>query len=237
MEDIVLKKRTILVIIITILMMIAEIFFGFITNSMALTADGFHMGTHALAFIVTLIVCIVAIKNTGKAKQINSLGGFISAVLLGLTALAIIWESLDRFITPIEISFEEAILVAVIGLVVNLVCIFIMGGDCHIHMDGKFSHEHCHCSHCHEKEEKEEEQTNLNFKAAYMHILADILTSVMAIIGLLLAKYLDLKFLDPIIGYIGGIIIIKWSIDLIKASYKDVLPLLERCYSLFTSNK
>ncbi len=223
MEDNVLKKRTILVIIITVLMMVAEIYFGFITNSMALTADGFHMGTHTAAFMITLIVCTIAIRNANKAEQVNAFGGLISAILLGITALGIIWESLDRFITPIEISFQEAILVAVIGLIVNLVCIFIMGGDYHIHIDGDINHEHCHH---HNDEVMEKVEENLNFKAAYMHILADILTSVMAIIGLLLAKYLGLQFLDPIIGYVGGIIIIKWSLELIKSSYKVLKPLI-----------
>ncbi len=229
MDNNILRKRTILVIVVTILMMIAEIIFGYATNSMALTADGFHMGTHAAAFIITLIVCIIAMQNAEKAEQVNAIGSMISAILLGLTALGIIWESLDRFITPIEISFTEAITVAVIGLVVNIVCIFIMGGSCHIHIDGKFQHQDCECEHDHEKDgsEHEHEHENLNFKAAYMHILADILTSIMAIFGLLMAKYFELQFLDPIIGYVGGIIIIKWSLDLIKSSYKVLRPLLK----------
>ena len=229
MDNNILRKRTILVIVVTILMMIAEIIFGYATNSMALTADGFHMGTHAAAFIITLIVCIIAMQNVEKAEQVNAIGSMISAILLGLTALGIIWESLDRFITPIEISFTEAITVAVIGLVVNIVCIFIMGGSCHIHIDGKFQHQDCECEHDHEEDgsEHEHEHENLNFKAAYMHILADILTSIMAIFGLLMAKYFELQFLDPIIGYVGGIIIIKWSLDLIKSSYKVLRPLLK----------
>ena len=229
MDNNILRKRTILVIVVTILMMIAEIIFGYATNSMALTADGFHMGTHAAAFIITLIVCVIAMQNAEKAEQVNAIGSMISAILLGLTALGIIWESLDRFITPIEISFTEAITVAVIGLVVNIVCIFIMGGSCHIHIDGKFQHQDCECEHDHEEDgsEHEHEHENLNFKAAYMHILADILTSIMAIFGLLMAKYFELQFLDPIIGYVGGIIIIKWSLDLIKSSYKVLRPLLK----------
>ena len=221
MDNQILKKRTILVIIVTIIMMVAEIYFGISANSMALTADGFHMGTHAAAFIVTLIVCIIAIKNSAKARQINALGGLISAVILGITALGIIWESLDRFITPTSISFEEAILVAVIGLVVNIICIFIMGCKTHMHLG------ECHCAHNNCTHHHDIEEENLNYRATYMHILADILTSVMAICGLLLAKYLELQFLDPIIGYVGGIIIIKWSIDLIKSSYKEVLPLIK----------
>ena len=218
MDNNILRKRTILVIIVTVLMMIAEIFFGITTNSMALTADGFHMGTHTAAFIITLIVCIIAIKDAGKAEQVNAFGAAISAILLGITALGIIWESLDRFITPIEISFTEAITVAVIGLIVNLICIFIMDGSCHVHIDGNSHHNHCECEH-HGDE-------NLNYRAAYMHILADILTSVMAILGLFLAKYLELPFLDPIIGYVGGIII-KWSLDLIRSSYKVLKPIIK----------
>ena len=229
MDNRILRKRTILVIIITILMMIAEIYFGITTNSMALTADGFHMGTHATAFIVTLIACIIAIKNSEKAEKANAMGGFISAILLGLTALVIIEESVDKFITPTSISFEEAILVATIGLIVNVICILIIGKNNHTHICTT-PHEHCDCSH----EEHENTKENLNYKATYMHILADILTSIMAILGLLLAKYLELQFLDPIIGYVGGIIIIKWSFDLIKASYPEVEPQIKQ---LFTPKK
>ena len=203
MDNVLLKKRTMAVIIITLITMAAEIYFGIISHSMALTADGFHMGTHALALAITFIVCIFAIKYKDKTEKLNALGGYTSAILLGFTSLAIIYESVERFFKPLEISLTDAILVAVIGLVVNLICVMVMGGH----------HHHHDCHHSHEKENE-----NLNFKAAYLHILADAFTSILAIAALLLGKYFGLVFLDPCIGILGGLIIAKWAVDLIKSS-------------------
>ncbi len=202
MDNRVLKKRTVAVIVITLITMIAEIFYGLTTHSMALTADGFHMGTHALALCITLAVCVLAIKFHGKDEKFNALGGYTSAILLGFTSLAIIWESVERFFKPLSISFTDAIIVAIIGLVVNLVCVLVMGDSHHHH------HHNCH----------EHEHENLNYKAAYLHILADAFTSILAIGALLLGKYCGLVFLDPVIGILGGIIIAKWAIELIKSS-------------------
>ena len=203
MDNVLLKKRTMAVIIITLITMAAEIYFGIISHSMALTADGFHMGTHALTLAITFIVCIFTIKYKDKTEKLNALGGYTSAILLGFTSLAIIYESVERFFKPLEISFTDAILVAVIGLVVNLICVMVMGGH----------HHHHDCHHSHEKENE-----NLNFKAAYLHILADAFTSILAIAALLLGKYFGLVFLDPCIGILGGLIIAKWAVDLIKSS-------------------
>lgn len=202
MDNHLLKKRTMAVIIITLITMAAEIYYGIVSHSMALTADGFHMGTHALALAITFCVCIVALKYPEKTEKLNALGGYTSAILLGFTSLAIIYESVERFFKPLQISFEDAILVAVIGLVVNLVCVFVMG---------EHHHHHHGCHHEHHKE-------NLNYKAAYLHILADAFTSILAIGALLLGKFYGLVFLDPVIGILGGIIIAKWAIDLIKSS-------------------
>ena len=215
MDNLVLKKRTLLVIVITLITMIAEIYFGLITHSMALTADGFHMGTHALALVITFLVCIFALKFRNKTDKFNALGGYTSAILLGLTSLGIIWESVERFLKPLEISFGDAILVAVIGLVVNVLCVLIMG-DFH-------SHNHSHKSHhCHEHE-LEHKDENLNYKAAYLHILADALTSVLAIGALFAGKYFGLVFLDPVIGILGGLIIAKWAVGLLISSSKILL--------------
>lgn len=214
MDNKILKNKTLSVIIITLITMCAEIYFGITTHSMALTADGFHMGTHALALCITLTVCIFAIKFKGKDEKFNALGGYTSAILLGFTSIAIIWESIERFISPLSISFTEAIAVAVIGLIVNLVCVLVMG-DSHHHnhvFDEHYEHlheEHHEHSHGHE---------NLNYKAAYLHILADAFTSVLAIGALLLGKYFGLIALDPIIGVVGGLIIAKWAIGLLKSS-------------------
>jgi len=209
-----LKNKTILVIIITVLMMAAEIYFGFITNSMSLMADGIHMGTHVLAFTITLFVCLIAAKYKDKETKLNALGGYTSAILLSLTSAGIIWESLERFVKPLSISFENAIFVAILGLIINLICIIIMGRDTHFH-------KHQHCCKLHQHDE------NLNFKAAYMHIAADILTSVLAISALLLGKYFGWVILDPIIGIFGGLVIAKWAASLLIKSSKIILDLPE----------
>jgi len=210
-----LRKRTLLVIVVTLIMMIAEIYFGIITHSMALTADGFHMGTHVVAFTITLIVCMFAAKYEDKTAKLNALGGYTSAILLGFTSIGIIWESVARFFNPLSITFEDAILVAVIGLVVNLLCMVIIGGDNPFH-----NHQHhcaCGCEHHNEHGE------NLNYKAAYMHIAADVMTSVLAIGALLFGKYFGWTLLDPIIGCVGGAIIANWAIGLLKSSSKILL--------------
>ncbi len=212
MDNNVLKKRTLAVIIITLVTMFAEIYFGIVTHSMALTADGFHMGTHALALCITLTVCILALKFQGKEEKFNALGGYTSAILLGFTGLAIIYESIERFFSPLSISFTDAIIVAIIGLIVNLACVLVMGGE---HHHDHCEHEHHHKEHNHEHNDEHE---NLNYKAAYMHIIADAFTSILAIGALLLGKYFGLAFLDPVIGVVGGVIILKWALALIKSS-------------------
>lgn len=207
MNNLVLKKRTIAVLAITLIMMSAEIYFGIITNSMALTADGFHMGTHAIAFGITLIACILSSKFVDKAEKYNALGGYTSAILLGMTSLGILYESAERFFNPLSISFEEAMLVAVIGLIVNILCFIIMGGK-HLHLS---SHEHEH------------HKENLNYQAAYLHIAADAMTSFLAIAALFAGKFFGLTILDPIIGIVGGLIIAKWAISLLSESSKILL--------------
>lgn len=212
MDNKILKNKTLAVIIITLITMFAEIYFGIITHSMALTADGFHMGTHALALCITLAVCLLAMKFQGKDEKFNALGGYTSAILLGFTGLAIIWESVERFFSPLSISFTDAIIVAIIGLLVNLACVLVMGDSHHHH---EHHHDHCIEEHHHEHNE---EQENLNYKAAYMHIIADAFTSILAIAALLLGKYFGLVFLDPVIGAVGGLVIVKWALSLIKSS-------------------
>lgn len=202
-----LLKKTKLVIILTIITMFAEIYFGFVTNSMGLLADGFHMGTHAFALSITLFVCYCALKFKNKEEKLNALGGYTSAILLGFTSLGIIWESIERFFNPLSISFSDAILVAIIGLLVNTICVFLMGENHH--------HDDMHCHH--------DEHENLNYKAAYMHILADAFTSILAIAALCLGKYFGLVFLDPVIGLLGGVVIAKWAIDLLRKSGKILL--------------
>ena len=211
------EKKTFWVIIITLITMGAEIFFGCYTHSMALFADGWHMGTHALALSLTFFTYVLIRKfaNTKEfvfgTGKFGTLSGFASSLFLGLTGLFIIGESVERFFNPLKIGVDEAIIVAIIGLVVNVACILIMGEHDHGHGHCKCEHEHCACGHdhCHNHED-------FNFKAAYMHILADAMTSVFAITALLSAKYFGWNFLDPIVGLIGGVIICTWAYGLIK---------------------
>lgn len=194
------EKRTLIVIIFTVIAMIAEICYGYLTNSMALLADGYHMGTHALALGLTFAAYILVRKF--DSEKIGTLAGYTSSLFLGFTGIWIIVEALQRFINPLEIRFEEAILVAIIGLVVNVICILIMEGK-----------EHKHTEH----------SADYNFKAAYYHILADALTSILAIGALLAGKFFNFVYLDPLIGILGGILIIKWAIGLLKDTVKILI--------------
>lgn len=200
------EHRTLVVIIFTVLAMAAEIGYGYFTNSMALLADGYHMGTHALALSLTYAAYIL-MRKYGNEK-IGTLAGYTSSLFLGFTGIWIIIEALQRFINPLEIKFGEAILVAIIGLAVNVVCILIMEGKGHHH------HHHEH-----------EDEHDYNFKAAYLHILADALTSVLAIGALLGGKYFNFIYLDPLIGILGGILILRWAIGLLKDTVKILIGL------------
>lgn len=207
MSEVSKEKRTLTVIILTLITMAAEIVIGYITHSMALFADGWHMGTHAFALTITFLTYVFIRKletsdrfafGTGK---FSTLSGFASSILLGLTGIAIIFESVDRVFNPLSISFNEAIIVAIIGLIINSACILIMGGHSH--------HHHHHSEHEHE---------DFNYKSAYMHILADAMTSIFAITALIAGKYLGLGILDPIVGIIGGSVICIWAYNLIKST-------------------
>ncbi|MBQ8870673.1 MAG: cation transporter [Alphaproteobacteria bacterium] len=208
MDNTTLKNKTLSVILVTIVTMFLEIGYGIISHSMALTADGFHMATHVLALSITYMVCHIVTKCTDKEEKINALGGYTSAIFLGLTSVGIIYESVERLFNPKNISFDEAISVSIIGLIVNVVCVLIMT-DSH--------HHQCHNHHHHEHKE------NLNFKAAYLHILADALTSLTAIFALLCGKYFGFVFLDPLIGIVGGLIILKWATNLTKDSFNILI--------------
>ena len=208
------EKKTFLVIVLTLLTMIAEIAVGYFTHSMALFADGCHMGTHALALSLTFFTYILITRFATSDKfafgtgKFSTLSGFASSILLGLTGIFIIFESVERLFNPEQIGFNEAILVAVIGLIVNAASILIMGDN----------HNHNHAAHNHQHNHTNEHKEDFNFKAAYMHILADALTSIFAIAALLAAKYFNWIFLDPVVGFIGGTVICIWAYNLIKST-------------------
>lgn len=210
------EKKTLTVILFTVIAMVAEIVYGYITNSMALLADGYHMSTHALALGLTYIAYLLIRKFENSplfpngTEKIGILTAYTSSLFLGFTGIWIIAEAILRLLNPLSIQFNEAITVAVIGLVVNTVCILIMESS-----HGK----HCHCEHEHHENE------DYNFKAAYYHILADALTSVLAIGALLVGKYFNLIFFDALIGILGGILILKWAFGLLKNTVKILVDM------------
>lgn len=199
-------RRTHWVIGLTTLTMVAEIVAGWLTGSMALLADGFHMATHAGALAIAGLAYAFARRHARNARftfgtgKVGDLAGFTSAILLGIAALGIAIESGMRLFALREIDFSSAILVAVIGLAVNLVSAFMLMEGEHHHDYGHDHHGHSHHGHA-----------DTNLRAAYLHVLADALTSVAAILALLAGRYLGWLWLDPVIGIAGAVIIARWA--------------------------
>lgn len=201
-------RRTRLVVLLTALMMVGEIIAGYLTGSMALLADGFHMATHAGALGVAAIAYAYARRHahnpaysfgTGK---VGDLAGFASAMVLGLVALGIGVESVRRLFQPINVAFGEAAMVAVIGLAVNIVSAVLLSGGHH--------HGHDH-HHDHDSLHRHGHMGDNNLRSAYMHVLADALTSLLAIAALLAGRYLGWLWMDPVMGMVGAIVIARWS--------------------------
>lgn len=210
-----IERQTLIVVIITVIMMIAEILFGWLTNSMALFADGWHMGTHAFALSISLIAYILARTYAHDSRftfgtwKIEILGAYSSAIVLGMVGIMMIYTSIERLIHPLPIQYNQALLVAVLGLVVNAVCAVILnsGGHAHPHDHGHDHHEHHDAHHAND---------DLNLKSAYLHVIADAMTSVLAIIALLGAKYMNFNWLDPFMGIVGAGLILRWGALLLK---------------------
>lgn len=209
------EKRTLVVVLITALMMVVEIAAGLAYGSMALLADGLHMASHAAALGIAFLAYVVARRlatdqrfsfGTGK---LNSLAGFASAVLLLGFAVIMVTESTSRFISPVDISYNQALVVAVVGLIVNGVSAWIFAATPHDHHD---HHGHGHAHH-----------HDHNLRAAYLHVLADALTSLLAIVALLAAKFYGANWLDPLMGFVGAALVSRWSYGLIKQSARVLL--------------
>ena len=204
-------RRTRWVVALTAVMMIGEIVAGTITGSMALLADGFHMATHAGALAVAAGAYAYARRHAGNPAfsfgtgKVGDLAGFASALVLGLAALGIGYESAVRLLDPGTIAFGDATVVAVIGLVVNLISALLLSGGRH---PGHHQHDHDHGDHGHGPDN--------NLRSVYLHVLADALTSVMAIGALLAGRYLGWVWLDPVIGIVGAIVIARWAWTLLR---------------------
>jgi cation diffusion facilitator family transporter len=199
------EQRTKYVVFLTAITMVVEILFGLSTHSMALLADGIHMGSHVLAIGLSWMAYIIVRKVSnnenykGKSNKILSLSGYSSGLMLLIFAFVILFEAVKRIIDPAGIQYKDAIFVAFIGLLVNIVCAVLL------------YHEH--------------EHSDQNIKAAYLHVIADALTSVTAIIGLTAAMVWDIVWLDAIGAIISSGVIIKWSLGLLKESGKVLLEI------------
>ena len=206
------ERRTRLVIIITVTMMIIEIGAGYLFGSMALLADGWHMGTHAAALSITIFAYSYARRHadnpqyTFSTGKVGVLGGFASAVVLVVIALLMGVESVKRLYSPVPILFNEAIGVAVLGLFVNLVCAYLL------HAKHGHDHDH-HGGHHHDH----------NLRSAYLHVLADALKSLLAIFALLTGKHFGWILMDPVMGLVGAVVITRWSYSLLSDTSKILL--------------
>ncbi len=205
------ERRTLIVVVITAITMVVEISAGMVFGSMALLADGLHMASHAVALGIAAFAYRYARRHAADPQfsfgtgKVNALAGYSGAVLLGVFALGMAAESIERFVNPIEIAVDQALAVAVLGLLVNGASVYILGiegghGDHHGHGEG---HDHHH---------------DHNFRSAYFHVLADTLTSLLAIGALLSAKYFDQTWLDPMMGVVGAVLVARWSTNLLRQS-------------------
>jgi cation diffusion facilitator family transporter len=200
------ERNTMRVILLTLSMMVIEIVTGLVFGSMALLADGWHMGTHAGALGIAAFAYRFARRNADNPDysfgtgKVGVLGGFTSAVVLLMIALFMGFESVERILSPVSIQFNAAIGVAVLGLLVNVVSAFILQGGDHDHDgDHRMSDHHDH-----------------NLRAAYLHVIADAMTSVLAIIALTTGKYFGWVWMDPVMGIVGSLVIAKWSYGLLR---------------------
>jgi len=205
------EHRTLWVIFITATMMVVEIATGLAYGSMALLADGLHMGSHTAALGITTIAYVYTRRCAADSRfcfgtgKVNAFAGYTSAILLALFALLMAGESINRLFNPVDIAFNQAIVVAILGLIVNGASMLMLGGHHHDH-DHPYIETHHHAPG----------HTDHNLRAAYLHVLADALTSVLAIFALLTGKFLGLNWMDPVMGIVGAILVARWSLGLIR---------------------
>lgn len=211
------ETRTLVVVALTGVTMVLEVVAGLVYGSMALLADGLHMASHATALTISMAAYIYARKfarderfvfGTGK---VNSLAGYTGAILLAVFAFLMSWESVERLISPVPIAFNQAFLVAIVGLLVNGLSVWILG------IDEDHTHDHSPetdttpgTSHHHDQDH--------NLRSAYLHVLADTLTSFLAIFALLAGKYVGWIWLDPAMGIVGALLVARWSLGLLQST-------------------
>ena len=235
------EAKTRRAVILTTVMMVVEIVAGYASGSMALLADGWHMGTHTLALGLTLFAYAIARRHMGNPRyafgtwKVEVLGGYTSALLLLGVAAAMVWESVDRLLSPTSVHYREAMVVAVVGLAVNLVCAWWLKDD-HSHHGHSHGHGHAHGHSRHEHEHEHEHEhhqlastpvggrhADLNLRAAYLHVVTDAATSVLAIIALAMGWLWGIAWMDPIMGLVGSALITWWAIGLLRTTSRALL--------------
>jgi len=237
------ERRTWSVVGLTAFMMVAEIVGGTLFGSIALVADGWHMATHVAALAIAGFAYLFARRHAADARfslgtgKFGELAAFSSAIILGMIALGVAYESVLRLGNPVTIHFQEAIPIAVLGLCVNLASAWLLrdehdhahgGGQAHGH-----DHAHDHDHHDHAEHRHSVRHHDLNLRAAYVHVLADAMVSILAIAGLSAAWAFGWNFMDPVVGLVGAVVIASWSFGLLRAAGRVLLdtvpdPALER---------
>lgn len=217
------ESRTKIVVLLTAVMMVGEITAGLLFGSMALLADGLHMASHAVALGLALLAYVYARRHAHDRRfsfgtgKVNALGGFTGALLLTVFAVIMAFESLQRFMAPVTIYFDQAIYVASLGLAVNFASAWILrarpGERGHHHEHGHHDHGHDYAHH----------HGDHNLRSAYLHVLADALTSIAAIVALLAGKYMGLAWMDPAMGLVGSVLVAIWARSLLKESARVLL--------------
>jgi cation diffusion facilitator family transporter len=213
------ERNTLRAVFITAAMMVVEVAGGYALNSMALLADGWHMSSHALALGLSVGAYVLARRLADDRRfafgtwKIEVLGGYSSALLLGVVAALMAFQSVERLFVPVAIHYDEAIVIAVAGLAVNLLCAWLLK-DGH-HHDHGHDHGHAHGHH--------EHHHDINLRAAYLHVIADAATSVMAIAALAGGKYFGWAWLDPVMGIVGAGLVARWAYGLLRQSGKVLL--------------
>lgn len=216
------ERKTRLAVILTTVMMVAEIIGGYYYGSMALLADGWHMSTHALALGLSVGAYVLARRYAQDGRfafgtwKIEVLAGYTSALFLVAVALLMFYQSIERLIAPVMIHYHEAIFVAVLGLVINLITAWLLG-DNHHHDHGYHHGDHHHHDHHHDHNH------DLNLRSAYLHVLADAATSVLAIIALIAGMLWGAAWLDPVMGIVGGVLVSVWAVGLLRDTGRVLL--------------
>ncbi|RXE05976.1 cation transporter, partial [Xanthomonas perforans] len=223
------ERSTRKAVILTVLMMAVEIVGGWTLNSMALLADGWHMSSHALALGLALFAYRFARQHAGDVRftfgtwKVEVLGGYTSAVLLLGVAALMAFQSVERLFTPKPIQYQEATVIALIGLLVNLICAWWLR-DSHGHAHGHHhGHVHAHDSHGHAHTHEghghgQEAHSDLNLRAAYLHVVADAATSVLAIVALVAGMHWGVTWLDPLMGIVGAVLVTAWAWGLLRST-------------------